>query len=38
MGTENKPTYKAGFWKDHSSAWKLSDSYMDPTGTAIGRT
>jgi len=25
MGTENKPTYKSGFWKDHSSAWKLSE-------------
>ena len=24
MGTENHPTHKTGFWKDHSSAWKLS--------------
>lgn len=25
MSTENKPSYKSGFWKDHSSAWKLSE-------------
>lgn len=24
MGTENHTTHKTGFWKDHSSAWKLS--------------
>ncbi len=25
MSTKNKPSSKSGFWKDHSSAWKLSE-------------
>jgi len=36
MSRENKPTYKSGFWKDHSSAWKLSEltqqAYCEQTG------